>query len=942
MHDRAAQRPPDGLPGLDPSWSRLVEIIDDVGHRRALHLLDHGARDAPTTIVCVHGNPTWSYLWRRLVGQGGAERRVVAPDHLGMGFSERPVGLRRLGRRIEDLDRLLAEVVPEGDVVLVAHDWGGPIALGWAARHLDRLRGVVLANTAVHQPPHQRAPALIRLVRTSGLSTLVTRRTSAFVDGTLRVAGHVEDPEVRRAYRAPYLSAVRRRAIEGFVADIPLGASHPSAACLDEVAASLDDLTDVPVLIAWGGRDPVFGDAHLADLRRRLPHADVSRHDDAGHLLPEETALHDTVLRWIDTAVTPAPGAESTGRGRRGGPAGGAGHPRPRGTTGNSGPSERRRSLWQGLERRANDHDPAIVSLVDGRRATFAELAHDTQRLAAGLADHGVRPGDRVALAIPPGPALVTAVYACWRAGAVIVVADAGLGPRGMTVALRSAAADHLIGVGRALVAARALGWPGRPILAGRAALGGDRRRPGPWRRWGPVHVDELMAKGAGTPLPEAPAPGDDAAVLFTSGATGPAKGVVYRHAQLEAQRDVLARTYRIGPDDRLVAAFAPFALYGPALGIGCAIPDCDVTAPADLSAAGLAEAIEAIDATMVFASPAALGNVVDTAPDAEGRLDRAGSRVRLVLSAGAPVPAGVLGEVVDLLGGRAEARTPYGMTEVLPVTDVDLGELHPARGAELRRARGDQVPAQLDGLGDGICVGRAVTGVEVAVAPLSADGRPGDRLVTEPGVTGELCVRADHVRDRYDVRWPIDDASWLDGHHRSGDVGHLDSAGRWWIEGRLAHVAVTSSGPVTPVGPERVVCEVIGCRRTAVVGVGPPGAAVLVVVVETDGARSRGEDRAASTGGATGRPRGRVMTGRVGVATSSAWRERPGPGPVADEETTTAVRAALADRWPPVAAVLRVDGLPVDVRHQSKIDRLAVTRWATAVLGGGPADVRP
>ena len=104
--------------------------------------------------------------------------------------------------------------------------------------------------------------------------------------------------------------------------------------------------------------------------------------------------------------------------------------------------------------------------------------------------------------------------------------------------------------------------------------------------------------------------------MIFTSGATGPAKGVLYRHRQVRAQLELIRTSYAITPGDRIVAAFAPFALYGPALGVPSAVPATDVTKPGTLTAAALADAAVAIDATVVFASPAALANVLATAGD--------------------------------------------------------------------------------------------------------------------------------------------------------------------------------------------------------------------------------------------------------------------------------------------------------------------------------------
>ncbi len=270
-----------------------------------------------------------------------------------------------------------------------------------------------------------------------------------------------------------------------------------------------------------------------------------------------------------------------------------------------------------------------------------------------------------------------------------------------------------------------------------------------------------------------------------------------------------------------------------------------DLTAPRTLTARAMADAAAAIDATMVFASPAALANVVSTA----GAVDAAGAaalaRVRILLSTGAPVPAETLHAMRRLLPA-AEAHAPYGMTEVLPVADIDLAGLDDA------------------GLGNGVCVGRPVPGVVVEIAPLGPDGVPSQERTTDPEVTGEVVVRADHIKERYDRLWVTDRAATPSpGWHRTGDVGHFDAAGRLWIEGRLVHVIVTAGGPVTPVGIERRVEARAGVRRAAAVGVGPRGAAQAVVVVERPEVRRPG-----------------LAPAPLRDAVRSAAAERPGGGP--------------------------------------------------------------
>jgi acyl-coenzyme A synthetase/AMP-(fatty) acid ligase/pimeloyl-ACP methyl ester carboxylesterase len=848
-----------GMPGVDPSWSRLVQAVDNAGVLRTWHVLDNDVAPQAGTLLCVHGNPTWSYLWRRFLACAEPGWRVVAVDQLGMGYSERPRRPRSFAARIDDLDAITAELGIADRVVLAAHDWGGPISLGWAQRHRDQIAGLILANTGVAVPPQTEAPALIRLVRSRVLRELVCVRTATFVRAAAALSRPPIPVEVRHALHAPYATADRRRAIGDFVADIPLEPGHPSRAALDHVAARLIELATVPALLMWGPRDPVFTQTSLRDLQHRLRHADVQRYSRASHLVVEDAPQSaDDAWSWVRAKVT-------TRKQRL--------VPDP--PTPEASPDP-----VVGTAVGARPDDPAIAELGRGdtRVTSFAELENRVEVLADGLRRVGVRPGHRVALLVPPGLDLAAAVYACWRAGAAIVVADAGLGWRRMTDALRSADPDFLIGIPAAVAAAAAVRLPGIRVVAGQL--------PKPIRRMlGVKHsIDELAAPGdRGSVLVDRPradgathiAPSSEAAVLFTSGATGPPKGVIYRHQQLRAQLDLLRTLCDVDPSDRLVAAFAPFALYGPALGIGAAVPQMDVTKPGTLTAVRLAEAAAAIDATLVFASPAALRNVLATAGEVNAEQSSTLARIRLVLSAGAPVSVPLLRRLQEVLP-CAELHTPYGMTEALPLTDISLPELEKA------------------GSGNGVCVGRPLPGVQIRISPLDSLGRAVGPLTDQVEITGEICVAAAHVKDRYDRLWATERASSRNpGWHRTGDVGHLDSTGRLWVEGRLVHVITTADGPLTPVGVEQRIEAESPVTGAAVVGVGPPGTQQVVAVVVP---------------------------------------EIPAPVGLATPELAKAVRAAAGVR---LAAVLGIDALPVDIRHAAKIDRQRLARWAERVLAG-------
>ncbi|WP_235019964.1 alpha/beta fold hydrolase [Ruania rhizosphaerae] len=875
------------LPGLDPAWSRVVQVpgaATDTGTRstpalRSWHVLDtgpvldDGGHEIAGTVLAVHGNPTWSYLWRHLLTAslaqaeaGGPAWRIIAVDQLEMGFSERTDVVRDLPQRIADLGAL-TDALDLGPVVTLGHDWGGVISLGWALAHPDQLAGIALLNTAVHQGPGP-IPAPLRLAGTTGVLTAATRKTTAFLETTLALAHPPLTAPIRAAYRAPYRSATRRRGIADFVADIPAGEEHSSTPALAAIAEGVRGVR-VPALLVWGPRDPIFSDRYLDDLADRLPHARVHRFEGAGHLVAEDAPYASAVLDWL-----PTPGATPTESDAA--PADHSSH------TPKAEPAFR--PLGAALEERSNDHDIAVVDMAGTSpvRVSWRLLARNVERLAAGLLGAGVQPGDRISLLVPPGPDLTASVYACLRIGAVVVVADAGLGVAGLSRAVRGAQADVVIGQRQGLTAARTLGWPGRRIsvdtlpAAVAAALGVTASLPALMRD-GERHLAEGMQ------LPPHPGPEEDAAVLFTSGSTGPAKGVRYTHAQLAAVRDVLTAELGLTPETGLVTGFAPFALLGPALGTRSATPDMDVSAPRTLTARAVADAVAASGARTVFLSPAAVLNVARTAHELSAADREALGGVTQFLSTGAPVSAVVLGSVAELMPA-AVAHTPYGMTECLLVTDITLPDI--LRVADAHDA--------------GVCVGRPVHAARVRISALDSGGTAVGAPVRDPGVLGEVLVSAPHLKDGYDRLWltdlaairgtPDDGGRW----HRTGDVGHLDDAGRLWIEGRLAHVLTTTSGPLAPVGPEQQVERAEDVRRAAIVGVGPAGIQQAVAVVETN-SRAR----------------------RAGLATA---------------EVTEQVRAACAT---PLAAVLAVPELPTDVRHNSKIDRGALAAWADRLLAG-------
>jgi len=274
-----------------------------------LHYIDEGSGDP---VIMLHGNPTWSFLYRHLLHALVDSNRVIVPDHIGCGLSDKPDDSRytyTLASRVDDLERLLDHLGLDRELTLVLHDWGGMIGMAYAARHPERIARLIVTNTAAfHKPAAKRLPSALSICRSGPLGALLVQGCNAFCRGTALI-GCKKRPmtrEVRAGYLAPYDSWRRRVAILRFVQDIPLRPGHPSYETVSWVQGRLHLLEPVPMLILWGMKDFVF-DHHFLDARvRRFPRAEVHRFSRAGHYLFEDDpdSINDRVRSFL--AARPA------------------------------------------------------------------------------------------------------------------------------------------------------------------------------------------------------------------------------------------------------------------------------------------------------------------------------------------------------------------------------------------------------------------------------------------------------------------------------------------------------------------------------------------------------------------------------------------------------------------------------------------------------------
>ncbi len=469
---------------------------------------------------------------------------------------------------------------------------------------------------------------------------------------------------------------------------------------------------------------------------------------------------------------------------------------------------------------RAAPNRPAIIA-PRGADAwttmTFGELDVRSDACAAGLASVGIGRGVRTILMAPPSLDFFPLVFGLFKVGAVLVMIDPGIARRALLACLDEVQAEAFIGVPRAHIARLLFPRSFRSVKAN-VTVG---RRLG----WGGRTLVEVERNGRGEAHRMAePAKGEPAAILFTSGSTGVPKGVVYTHEMFDAQVRCIRATYGIAPGEVDLPTFPLFALFDPALGMTAVLPDMDFRFPARADPATLVRALTTHRCTNMFGSPALLDRLGRYGVAAGVKLPD----LRRVLSAGAPVRTDVLERMTRLLSPEAEVFTPFGATESLPVASIGSHEVlaDTARGAATGR---------------GVCVGKPVDGSRVRIIRITDDAIPewSDDLEVPVGTIGEITVCGPAVTREYYARPEATRLAKIrEGDaivHRMGDVGALDDTGRLWMCGRKSHRVETATGALFTVPIEEVLNAHAAVHRTALVGVGSRGAQRPVLLIERE-----------------------------------------------------------------------------------------------------------
>lgn len=530
------------------------------------------------------------------------------------------------------------------------------------------------------------------------------------------------------------------------------------------------------------------------------------------------------------------------------------------------------------LEQLAQEHakTDAIIVPRSGSisKTTFQQLDQDANRLANGLRNFGMAKGDRILMMVPSGINFIALTFALFKLGAIPVLIDPGLGRRNVLNCIANAQPRGMIAVPLAHAA--------RKVFS--KAFKGIKLNVTVGRRWfwGGATLRQIRNRGNTSFQSAQMTPDDDAAILFTSGSTGPSKGVLYSHRMFYQQVEILRRMFHIEAGEMDMPTFPLFALFGVALGMTCVIPNMDPTRPADVDPGKIVGHIKEYNITNSFGSPALWNTISRYCLNQKIQLPT----LKRILMAGAPVPGSLLERFDHILAPDAQIHTPYGATEALPVAVISHREIVDETWRQTQK-------------GKGTCVGKTVDGLALKVIKITDEiiEKWDESLAVPNGTIGEVVVQSPWVtREYFNLENATRLANIRDGKnfwHRMGDVGYLDESNRLWFFGRKSHRVQTAAGTLFTIPCEAIFNTHKKVKRSALVGVGPVGDQTPVIVIE---------------------PEGKI-----------------------DEKALTKELLTLGASHATTRSIQRVlyhPAFPVDIRHNAKIGREQLADWAAPLSG--------
>lgn len=520
------------------------------------------------------------------------------------------------------------------------------------------------------------------------------------------------------------------------------------------------------------------------------------------------------------------------------------------------------------------DQKPESVALIEmrsGRQRTFKELEQESSRLASGLIQFGMKSGERVLLMVPYGIDFVTLTFAMFKAGLIPVLIDPGLGKKNVLKCIKQVQPHGMIAIPLAHAIKKI--FPGTFKSIQHNVTVGTR-----WF-WGGASLNKLLDSGKTDFKMASMEKEHPAAILFTSGSTGPAKGVLFSHGIFNHQVRILQEQFDIQPDETDLPTFPLFGLFSSGLGMTSIIPDMDSTKPAHVDPKNIIVPIQNFKISSSFGSPALWDTVSQYCLDQNIQLPT----LKRIIMAGGPVSGDLLARFETIIDKSCKIYTPYGATEVLPVSLIDRREILDETWS-------------LSNQGKGTCVGHPIPGVEIKIIEISDQPILKWQDVTESGtnIVGEIAVKAEWATRTYFNRQDLTQLAKIeDGNsfwHRMGDLGRLDEKNRLWFYGRKNQRVVTEFETLYTIPCEAIFNQHPDVKRSALVGTGYKTKPVIII-----------------------EPVERIK--------SQAARQK--------FTAELLERGAKSSLTQSITKVLFHEEFPVDVRHNAKIFREKLSLWA-------------
>ena len=765
-----------------------------------MHYLDEGNEEGKEVVLCLHGNPTWSFFYRNLISELKSDYRVVAPDLLGMGLSDHPIDAHyRASDRILHIQEFI-ETLKLDKFTLVMHDWGGSIGTGVAVRNIEKINRLIYFNTTLTVT--ESLPKLIKTAASPlfGIGKFLTKTTKRFLHFTTELGVAKKLPkEIKKCYYLPYKSKARRQAIWDFVADIPFENSHPSYSDMLDLAKRISNLKDIPVQIIWGLKDPCFHRDMLNNVAVLFPQARVLEIPEASHLVLEDAT--ETCISTIKSFMS-LPYADAI---------------QPLFAPNTLGEKiEEANTFYKNFIKIADTIPYSFASIVPSfliNDVKYAQVNYKDLRLLInqyqrGLHKLGLTKDDKVLMLVTPGINFLALSYAVMARGAIPVFLDPGMGRERLVECIKDLKPDVFIGSPLAQV-----------LKYVKGKLFSDVKFQVVATEWfiGKGYSLSYFKKFSTQPL-DPVACSDIALIAYTSGGTGTPKGVVFTNTMIQEQLEIFKNTFGLEAGKKDLPLLPIFSLYNLALGVTSVFAPINPAKPLDLDPQKIVQIINDLGINYSFGSPTLWKKIGEYC----FRSKKPIVSLSKIFMAGAAVPKETI-ELLNYVLPNGKCYTPYGATECLPVTlisgdDILNTILEPAITGE-----------------QGTLVGKAISNVELRVVKkIDGEVLSLDNIQElAPYEIGEVIVKGKNISREYwnnpeaNQKSKISDQN--DFWHCIGDMGYLDNNKNLYFCGRKVDVVEYKDRVFHSVPVETIFNKLEKVSRSALVRLASGEPAIII-----------------------------------------------------------------------------------------------------------------